>query len=142
MLSFANFNKSCFCPISLKKIVAFTSGLFPSRLITFPKPKRSCSTSMPTCKLDVSEGAKPGEGTCALASIAVVLTTGALGFENASVCLLLLLLQAARSSSNNALPVLTGLAVKSSSRYRASISSKNRLGSQLISVPNLKREVA
>ena len=35
-----------------------------------------------------------------------------------------------------------GLAVKSSSRYLASISSRKRLGSQLISVPNLKREVA
>ena len=46
--SFANLSKSCFCPNSLKNIVAFMSGLFPSRLITFPKPKRSCSTSIPT----------------------------------------------------------------------------------------------
>ena len=38
--------------------------------------------------------------------------------------------------------LVAGLAVKSSSRYRASISSRKRLGSQLIKVPNLKREVA
>ena len=62
ILSLANFNRSCFCPISLKKIVAFISGLLPSMAITFPNPNRSCSTSIPICKLEVSDGAKLIEG--------------------------------------------------------------------------------
>src|ERR1700722_20495540 len=82
--SLANFNKSCFWPISLKKIVAFMSGLLPSRLSTLPKPKRSCSTSIPTRRFEVSEGAKPGVGTWAFASIDVVLATVGLGFEKVS----------------------------------------------------------
>src|ERR1700744_4873862 len=88
ILNFANFKSSCFCPISLKKIVALTSGLFPSKLITFPKPKRSCSTSMPTCRFEVSDGAKFGDGTCALANMAVVLTGCGFGFEKVSLFLL------------------------------------------------------
>jgi hypothetical protein len=75
------------------------SGLLPSNCSTLPKPKRSCSTSMPVCNLDVSDGAKPGVGTCALANIEVVFGgadgVGAFGFENVSD----LRLQAARSSS-------------------------------------------
>ena len=112
ILSFANFKRSCFWPISLKKIVAFISGLLPSRLSTLPKPKRSCSTSIPTCRFEVSEGAKPGVGMCALASIEVVLATGGFGFEKVS----LRLVQALRSSSKNALPAAACFAVKSSSR--------------------------
>jgi hypothetical protein len=99
ILSLANFKSSCFCPISLKNIVALISGLLPSRVSTLPKPKRSCSTCMPTCRFDVSEGLKSGDGTCALANIDVVLTGGAVaafGFEKVSF----LRLQALRSSSN------------------------------------------
>ena len=142
MHNLANFSNNCFWPISLKKIVALTSGFLPSKLITFPNPKRSCSTSIPTCRFEVSEGANPGEGTCAFANSEVVFTGGVvavLGLENVS---LPFLLQASRSSSKNELLVFSGLAVKSSYKYRASTSSKKRLGSQLISVPNLKREVA
>ena len=137
-LSLANFSKSCFWPISLKKIVAFTSGRLPSRLKTLPNPNRSCSTSIPTWRFVVSEGAKPGVGTCAFAKTDVVLTGGAFGFEKVSP----LPLHAARSSSKNGFAPAAGLAVKSSSRYLGSISSRNRLGSQLMSVPNLNLDVA
>src|ERR1700743_115870 len=89
IFNLANFNNNCFCPISLKKIVAFISGLLPSKQITLPKPKRSCSTSIPTCRFDVSDGAKPGDGTCALANIEVVFMVAGLGFEKVSSRLLL-----------------------------------------------------
>ena len=41
-------SRSCFWPTPVKSTVAFVLGPVPSRLITFPFPKRSCSTSIPT----------------------------------------------------------------------------------------------
>ena len=75
------------------------SGLVPSMCTTFPNPKRSCSTSMPTCKPLVSEGLKPSLGTCALGKIDFVLKLGVvagLGLEKLSFCF-----QLFRSSSKN-----------------------------------------
>src|SRR5690606_36270977 len=140
ILSFANLSNNCFCPNSLKKIVAFISGRLPSRLTTFPKPNRSCSTSIPTCKEEVSEGAKPAVGTCALGNMVVVLTTFGLGFENDSLSFCF---QATRSDWKLALVSNPPLRVlKSSSKQAGLSSSKKRLGSQLLSVPQRYRDVA
>src|SRR5690606_23170910 len=143
ILSFANLSNNCFCPNSLKKIVAFTSGLFPSRLITLPNPKRSCSTSIPTCRPDVSDGAKSALGLCALGKIEVVFTTFGFGFENTSPPVLFSLrchctLSEPKSSSIIAPP--RGL--KSRSRQLGFNSSKNLLGSRLFKVPQRYRDVA
>src|SRR5690606_8363444 len=130
MRNLANLSNNCFCPNSLKKIVALTSDLLPSRLMTLPNPKRSCSTSIPTCRLLVSDGAKPGVGTCALGNMDVVRTGLGLGLEKVSFCC-----HAMRSEEN---PSSAGVALrplKSISKYDGCSSSKKRLGSQLLSVP-------
>src|SRR5690606_24397167 len=86
ILSLANLSNNYFCPKSLKKIVAFIYDLFHSKFITSPNPKRKCSTSIPTCKVDVFEGSNPADGTCALGKIEVVLITFSFGFEKESSC--------------------------------------------------------
>jgi hypothetical protein len=58
--SFANFNSNCFCPACSKITVAFVFGKLPSSWATFPFPKRSCCTVIPTCKFfrcELSSGA-------------------------------------------------------------------------------------
>src|SRR5690606_13709256 len=122
----------------LKKIVALASFFAPSTCITLPKPKRSCSTSMPTCRLLVSDGANPGVGLCALGnSVRVLGATFGLGLVNISRCP-----HADRSSTKDAPLSGTGRGLKSSSKYAGFNSSRKRLGSQLLSVPQRYREVA
>src|SRR5690606_34793651 len=114
------------------------SGLLPSTSTTLPKPKRSCSTSIPTCKPLVSEGANPAVGVWAFGKMEVVLTSLGLGLEKVSFCC-----QAILSELNPILSSAIGtLGLKSSSRHEGFSSSKKRLGSQLLSVPHLYREVA
>src|SRR5690606_17164635 len=141
ILSFANLSNNCFCPNSLKKIVALRSGRLPSILTTLPNPNRSCSTSIPTCKLEVSEGAKPADGTCALGKIEVIfcLTIG-FGLENVSVCCCRQTLRSFVKEEVSELCCCCGR--KSRSKYCGSSSSMKRLGSQLFSVPHWYREVA
>lgn len=130
MRNLANLSNNCFCPNSLKKIVALMSGLFPSKLITLPNPKRSCSTSIPTCKWLVSDGSNPGEGTCALGNMDVVRTGLGLGLVNASFCC-----QAIRSEENASSDTAAVRTLKSISKYDGCSSSKKATGFTVIERP-------
>ena len=47
--SFANFRRSCFCPMPVKNTMAFLLEPSPEILSTLPFPKLACLTCIPVC---------------------------------------------------------------------------------------------